>query len=196
MPRRIPGRDWAETWAHYLHTVDALGTARVEVWMSRPGVQAEPFQRRICTIHRTRRRPVPELINSLGGTDRRAQQVLPQHGSADLYPFVLSRSPPPETISSQVVTPIRRPMLPRPPDPKPAPRRGVRIGDSSPSSRNPGVRHERSRSATPRGASPLPKAQPFRQDNGWVIASSSRIAEISCDGSSPKVKWSRFPPPG
>ena len=50
-----PWEDWAETWAHYLHMVDTLETARAFGLSIRPAVPARPAWRRAgwtCTRSR------------------------------------------------------------------------------------------------------------------------------------------------
>ena len=84
-----PWEDWAETWAHYLHIVDALETAAVH----RIEPQAAAFNRngawpsRVIDVYRTRdfealiRRWVP-LALALNDINR-------SMGHGDFYPFVI-----------------------------------------------------------------------------------------------------------
>jgi len=87
-----PWEDWAETWAHYLHIVDTLGTARSYGMALRPEPLGLPGPPRVLTF--TARRldfddfedllrgwfPLTFALNSLN----RGMGLL------DLYPFVLS----------------------------------------------------------------------------------------------------------
>ena len=90
-----PYEDWAETWAHYLHMVDAFGTAR-SFGLSPVVAKLEfdPF-------------PAEALLAADGSTDEADQQFLDMvngwseltvafnqvtrsMGEPDFYPFVLS----------------------------------------------------------------------------------------------------------
>ena len=77
-----PWEDWAETWAHYLHMIDTLETARAYGLSLRPGRRAPSPSRRCAPAHRPAR--VRRSDRRLGPADRRAQQPEPQHGHARL----------------------------------------------------------------------------------------------------------------
>ena len=75
-----PWEDWAETWAHYLHMVDTLETARGYGLASAPrgrGRRRDPERRRRGAALRRLRRPA----RGLGAADARAEQPQPQHGA-------------------------------------------------------------------------------------------------------------------
>lgn len=85
-----PFEDWAETWAHYLHMVDTLETARSYGLALRPvtvgGTQLTPTATRRLAFDDfddlvTAWRPLTLALNSFNRS----------MGLADLYPFVLSR---------------------------------------------------------------------------------------------------------
>ena len=85
-----PWEDWAETWAHYLHMVDALDTAavhKIEPRLGRFGASAAwPLQavRRLSHARASRRsikRWVP-LTLALNDINR-------SMGHEDFYPFVI-----------------------------------------------------------------------------------------------------------
>ncbi|MBN8249245.1 MAG: putative zinc-binding peptidase [Verrucomicrobia bacterium] len=88
-----PWEDWAETWAHYLHTVDALGTALAfGVDASDLEFQAEPFRKE--DLHDPADPDAArflELINSWVELTAVMNELARSMGQPDLYPFVLSK---------------------------------------------------------------------------------------------------------
>ena len=86
-----PWEDFAETWAHYIHVVDALETARsyginVRANFETPGQEAdlnfEPYA--AASVAQLVRTWIP-LTVAINGVNR-------SMGQPDLYPFVLSQS--------------------------------------------------------------------------------------------------------
>ncbi len=91
-----PWEDFAETWAHYLHIVDALATARaygIDVKgdfaeQEAPSLDVSPYDVRSCDLLLKAWVPLTIAINSVNRS----------MGQPDLYPFVLS-SPVVEKLS-------------------------------------------------------------------------------------------------
>jgi hypothetical protein len=88
-----PWEDWAETWAHYLHMADTLGTAsRFRLVMDSLELPFEGFE------SDSLRRPTEpngeaflQLLNFWGRTTVVLNELSRSMGLADFYPFVLSR---------------------------------------------------------------------------------------------------------
>lgn len=89
-----PREDWAETWAHYLHLVDTLDTAR---GLGLDGEQVElPYQRwRTEDLQATAERDEVEgfldLMNGGMALTGALNELSRSLGLADFYPFVLAR---------------------------------------------------------------------------------------------------------
>jgi hypothetical protein len=88
-----PWEDWAETWAHYLHVVDSLGTALSF------GLDADDLETRI-TPFRSEDLYAPDdpgatrflsLLNSWVEMVMVLNEVARSMGEADFYPFVMSK---------------------------------------------------------------------------------------------------------
>ncbi|MFO1457805.1 MAG: putative zinc-binding metallopeptidase [Verrucomicrobiota bacterium] len=119
-----PWEDWAETWAHYLHTVDALGTALAfGVDVSDLEFQAEPFRKE--DLHDPSDPDAGrflELINSWVELTAVLNEFSRSMGQPDLYPFVLSKPAARKLhLVHQVVTQSAAHKPKATPDPKPAP---------------------------------------------------------------------------
>ncbi len=82
-----PWEDWAETWAHYLHMIDALDTAAVHRSEPRSGRFAPPWQQKSLDVYRvesfdsliTRWIPLTLALNDINRS----------MGHEDFYPFVI-----------------------------------------------------------------------------------------------------------
>jgi hypothetical protein len=87
-----PWEDWAETWAHYLHIVDTLGTARSYGMALRPEPVGVPAVPRALTF--TARRldfdDFEDLIKGWFPLTFALNSLNRGMGLLDLYPFVLS----------------------------------------------------------------------------------------------------------
>ncbi|MGN6528505.1 MAG: zinc-binding metallopeptidase family protein [Burkholderiaceae bacterium] len=91
-----PAEDWAETWAHYLHMVDVLDTARSFGLVAHHNeVQYEPFG--IDVLDTPDGRATPEdtaflaLVNGWIELTGALNELTRSMGEPDFYPFVLSR---------------------------------------------------------------------------------------------------------
>jgi hypothetical protein len=85
-----PWEDWAETWAHYLHMVDALDTG-LSFGLDADDVEVEvvPFDDTVLT------RPDPEflrLVNAWVELTALLNELSRSMGQPDFYPFVLSQA--------------------------------------------------------------------------------------------------------
>jgi hypothetical protein len=85
-----PWEDWAETWAHYLHMVDALETAADNGMILKPARPNEPELSRISPKVMTGRVPFGRLIESWFPLAYVLNNLNRGLGLADGYPFVLS----------------------------------------------------------------------------------------------------------
>jgi hypothetical protein len=85
-----PWEDWAETWAHYLHMVDALETAAENGLQLRPRRGDEPTLPRLPPTILTRMTPVDRLIDSWFALTYVLNNLNRSLGLVDAYPFVLS----------------------------------------------------------------------------------------------------------
>jgi hypothetical protein len=90
-----PYEDWAETWAHYLHMVDALDTSRSFGLVAHHGdIQYDPFDTRALDLPAGT--ATPEDLAFLGVVNRWIEltgalnEVTRSMGEPDFYPFVLS----------------------------------------------------------------------------------------------------------
>jgi hypothetical protein len=86
-----PWEDWAETWAHYLHIVDTLGTARSYGIALRPQpVGAKPPPSFNVTVRRLDFNDFDDLITGWFPLTFALNSLNRGMGLSDLYPFVLS----------------------------------------------------------------------------------------------------------
>jgi len=87
-----PWEDWAETWAHYLHMVDTLGTARSYGLALRPppvGTSKTPPELMV-TAQRLDFDDFDDLISGRVPLTFALNSLNRAMGMADPYPFVLS----------------------------------------------------------------------------------------------------------
>jgi hypothetical protein len=84
-----PWEDWAETWAHYLHIVDTLETARSYDLVLRPKPVGSPPERAVAagTVHTEK---FDEIIQAWLPLTVALNSLNRSMGLPDLYPFVLS----------------------------------------------------------------------------------------------------------
>ncbi len=85
-----PWEDWAETWAHYLHMVDALETAADNGLVLKPRRDDEPSLRKLSPDVTSGRVPFDRLIESWFPLTYVLNNLNRGLGLADGYPFVLS----------------------------------------------------------------------------------------------------------
>jgi hypothetical protein len=89
-----PWEDWAETWAHYLHMLDGLGTARSFGLVARPEDLAfdafGPDALALAGAPSAEDLAFLELVNAWIVTTVALTQVTRSMGEPDFYPFVLS----------------------------------------------------------------------------------------------------------
>jgi hypothetical protein len=88
-----PWEDWAETWAHYLHMVDTLGTARSYGMALRPepaGASRSPTDM-VVTARRVDFDDFEDLIGAWLPLTLALNSLNRGMGLSDIYPFVLSR---------------------------------------------------------------------------------------------------------
>lgn len=86
-----PWEDWAETWAHYLHIVDTLGTARAYGMALRPEpVGVRPPRELTFTAQRLDFDDFEDLIGAWFPVTFALNSLNRGMGLPDLYPFVLS----------------------------------------------------------------------------------------------------------
>jgi hypothetical protein len=95
-----PWEDWAETWAHYLHIVDTLGTARSYGMALRPEPAglSRPAKALTMTTRRLDFDDFDDLIDAWFPLTFALNSLNRGMGLSDLYPFVLS---------SQAITKLR-----------------------------------------------------------------------------------------
>lgn len=87
-----PWEDWAETWAHYMHIVDTLGTARSYGMMLKPqavGLSREPKGLAV-NVRRVDFDDFEDLIDSWFPLTFALNSLNRGMGLLDAYPFVLS----------------------------------------------------------------------------------------------------------
>jgi hypothetical protein len=87
-----PWEDWAETWAHYLHMVDALQTAADSGLVLKPRRTDEPVLTRLPPTVVSGRMPFDRLIDSWFSLTYVLNNLNRSLGQPDGYPFVLSTS--------------------------------------------------------------------------------------------------------
>ncbi|WP_240635864.1 zinc-binding metallopeptidase family protein [Caldimonas tepidiphila] len=87
-----PWEDWAESWAHYLHMVDTLGTAAsFGVSSADVELQCEPFVETALSLPDDPQGPAfLAFINDWVGLSAVLNELARSMGQPDLYPFVLS----------------------------------------------------------------------------------------------------------
>jgi hypothetical protein len=87
-----PWEDWAETWAHYLHIVDTLGTARSYGIALRPQPTGnpKPAPDLSVTVRRLDFNDFDDLIAGWFPLTFALNSLNRGMGLSDLYPFVLS----------------------------------------------------------------------------------------------------------
>lgn len=92
-----PWEDWAETWAHYLHLVDTLDTARSfavdgsNVELSYERFDVDVLSEGGADAHTQQAHDFLDLINSWMELTGVLNELSRSMGVADFYPFVLSR---------------------------------------------------------------------------------------------------------
>jgi hypothetical protein len=88
-----PWEDWAETWAHYLHIVDTLGTARSYGMALRPepvGISRAPADL-LVNVRRLHFDDFDDLIGAWIPLTFALNSLNRGMGLPDIYPFVLSK---------------------------------------------------------------------------------------------------------
>lgn len=82
-----PWEDWAETWAHYLHMIDALDTAAVHRSEPRPGRFAAQLQLKSLDVYRAE--SFDSLIKRWIPLTLALNDINRSMGHEDFYPFVI-----------------------------------------------------------------------------------------------------------
>jgi len=87
-----PWEDWAETWAHYLHMVDTLETARAFGMRVRPGIarQEEGLNAELDFDPHAAGNDIARLVGAWLPLTFAVNSLNRSMGQPDLYPFVLS----------------------------------------------------------------------------------------------------------
>ncbi len=89
-----PWEDWAETWAHYLHIMDAVETAAAFGWIA----EAVPMPFTPFTLDDLDARPAPatgkflHTLNTWAKISPALNEIAASLGHPNLYPFVLSKA--------------------------------------------------------------------------------------------------------
>jgi hypothetical protein len=93
-----PYEDWAETWAHYLHMVDALDTARsFGLVAHQDEIQYDPFTTQTLYPDDPDAKPSPDdlaflaVVNGWIELTGALNELTRSMGEPDFYPFVLSK---------------------------------------------------------------------------------------------------------
>ncbi len=93
-----PYEDWAETWAHYLHMIDALDTARsFGLVAHHDEIQYEAFTPQVLSPDDSSALPSPDdlaflaVVNGWIELTGALNEVTRSMGEPDFYPFVLSK---------------------------------------------------------------------------------------------------------
>ena len=88
-----PWEDWAETWAHYLHMVDTLETARAFGLRVRPGIarQEEGLNAELDFDPHAPGHGIERLVGDWLPLTFAVNSLNRSMGQPDLYPFVLSQ---------------------------------------------------------------------------------------------------------
>lgn len=84
-----PWEDWAETWAHYLHMVDGLETARAHGLSLRPAAVGAPAEKPL-SIRRLNIHSFDDLITGWIPLTVALNNMNRSFGTSDCYPFVLA----------------------------------------------------------------------------------------------------------
>jgi hypothetical protein len=85
-----PWEDWAETWAHYLHMIDAVETAAACGVSLRPKRKDEPSVKTVPDPIRGRGQPFDEVIDAWFPLTYVLNNLNRGLGLSDAYPFVLA----------------------------------------------------------------------------------------------------------
>lgn len=85
-----PWEDWAETWAHYLHIVDALETAYAFGMRVRPQIKSDENLAVTIDFNAYNQPSFEELIDAWLPVTYALNSLNRSMGQLDLYPFVLS----------------------------------------------------------------------------------------------------------
>ena len=85
-----PWEDWAETWAHYMHMIDALETAAACGLSLKPRRQDEPTLDPLPDIETIRRQSFDRMIEDWLALTYALNNLSRSLGQPDSYPFVLS----------------------------------------------------------------------------------------------------------
>ena len=88
-----PWEDWAESWAHYLHMLDAADTAAsFGIDLTQMGLETEPFGVELLWRHDdVDGQSFLSLLNNWVGLTAVMNEMSRSMGQPDFYPFVLSR---------------------------------------------------------------------------------------------------------
>ena len=84
-----PFEDWAETWAHYLHLVDATDTAQAEGLETGAAQRSRWFGRKPAPIDCYREPRFEALMNRWAPLTVALNNVSRSMGHPDFYPFVI-----------------------------------------------------------------------------------------------------------
>jgi hypothetical protein len=87
-----PWEDWAETWAHYLHIVDTLETARAYSLSLRPVKEATRSEEPTLAARRLDLHAFEDLIDGWLPLTMALNSLNRSMGMKDYYPFVLSET--------------------------------------------------------------------------------------------------------
>lgn len=89
-----PWEDWAETWAHYLHMIDTLGTATS--FGVQPEMMSMPFDcfgtDTLCTPESPEGRQFLKLVNNWLKLSSVVNELNRSMGQPDFYPFAMPRA--------------------------------------------------------------------------------------------------------
>ena len=86
-----PWEDWAETWAHYLHIIDTLETARAFGLTVRPQAVQDPSLNAAVRFDPYGKVTINTIIEAWLPLTFAMNSLNRSMGNADLYPFVLSQ---------------------------------------------------------------------------------------------------------
>ena len=86
-----PWEDWAETWAHYLHITDTLGTARSYGLVLKPRADGRAVRGLSVAAPRIDFKDFDELFKGWVPVTVALNSMNRSMGLIDLYPFVLSK---------------------------------------------------------------------------------------------------------
>jgi hypothetical protein len=85
-----PWEDFAETWAHYLHIVDALDTAAAFGIAVSPSITRDPELRTSIGFDPYRAPGIDQLVSAWLPLSYALNSLNRSMGHSDLYPFVLA----------------------------------------------------------------------------------------------------------